>query len=130
MSVESTRKVMEGYWQAHGSGYLADDAVYTDMGSGQESRGQEAVSGMMNWLFNVAFQARAERATVMVGDGKAAWEGYFVGKHTGEFAGIPATGREVRAPYCVIYDVEDDRIKRARIYMTAAVIQQLTEDQK
>jgi predicted ester cyclase len=40
-----------------------------------------------------------------------------VGKHIGEFAGIPATGgKEFRVPLCVVYDVEDDQIKRARIY--------------
>jgi predicted ester cyclase len=39
-----------------------------------------------------------------------------VGKHIGEFAGIPATGKEFRVPLCVVYDLKDDLIKRARIY--------------
>ena len=126
MSVASTRKVMEKYWQAHDPSYIADDGVYTDMASGQEARGRDAVSAMLNWFFNVAFQARAERTRLMIADGHATWEGYFIGKHIGEFAGIPATGREVRVPYCVSYDVENDKIARARIYMTAAIMQQLT----
>jgi predicted ester cyclase len=39
-----------------------------------------------------------------------------VGTHIGEFAGIAATGKEFRVPLCVVYDVEDDKIKQARIY--------------
>ena len=43
-------------------------------------------------------------------------EGHVTGKHIGEFAGIPATGKEIRVPICVSYDLEDDKIQRARIY--------------
>ena len=45
-------------------------------------------------------------------------------EQVGDFAGIPATGREVRVPICVAYDVEDDRITRARIYLLANVLMQ------
>ena len=44
-----------------------------------------------------------------------------MGTHTGEFAGIPATGRQVRVPYCVVYDLAGDRI-RGRVYMEMPVI--------
>jgi predicted ester cyclase len=40
-----------------------------------------------------------------------------VGKHTGEYAGIPVTGKGFRVPLCVVYDVEEDQIRRARIYL-------------
>jgi len=39
------------------------------------------------------------------GDGHAFTEGYLVGKHVGEFAGIPASGKDVRIPMCASYDV-------------------------
>ena len=45
-----------------------------------------------------------------------------MGTHIGEFAGIPATGRRVRVPLCVIYDLEADRIKRARVYLEMPVL--------
>ena len=38
------------------------------------------------------------------------------------FAGIPATGRQVRVPFCVVYDVEGDRITRGRVYMEMPVM--------
>jgi predicted ester cyclase len=45
-----------------------------------------------------------------------------VGKHIGEFAGIPATGKDFRVPLCVVYDLDNDLIKRARIYFELPVL--------
>jgi predicted ester cyclase len=53
---------------------------------------------------------------------QAVLEAEFVGKHIGEFAGMPATGRSVRVPLCVIYDLEAGKIKRARVYMETPVL--------
>jgi predicted ester cyclase len=64
----------------------------------------------------VAFDADTETTGMIIGDGKAMVEGYVTGKHIGEFAGIPATGKDIRVPICVSYDLENDQIKRARIY--------------
>ncbi len=44
-----------------------------------------------------------------------------MGKHIGEFAGIPATGKDVKVPLCVVYDLENDRIKRGRVYFEMPV---------
>jgi steroid delta-isomerase-like uncharacterized protein len=128
MSAESTREVMEKYFRSeHGDvSMMADDVVFTDMNTGQESKGPEGVLAMLNWIYHQAFSATAETTNVMYTDGHALIEGYFVGRHTGEFAGIPATGRDVRVPICVTYDLENDKIKRARIYLAAgALMQQL-----
>lgn len=54
----------------------------------------------------------------------AALAATFVGTHIGEFAGIPATGREVRVPLTVLYDVSEEGITEGRIYMQAAVMMQ------
>ena len=62
------------------------------------------------------------------GDGSAALEAVFVGKHAAEFAGIPATGEEVRLPYVVCYDVSNGKINALRAYFPIlALVQQLTE---
>jgi predicted ester cyclase len=44
----------------------------------------------------------------------------FVGTHQGEFAGLPATGRDVRVPLVVIYDLADGRIAGARVHFSVA----------
>jgi predicted ester cyclase len=55
---------------------------------------------------------------MIVDDGQAAAEFDFVGKHIGEFGGMSATGREVRVPYSVVYDLEGEKITALRIYLS------------
>jgi hypothetical protein len=47
---------------------------------------------MMRYFYHVAFDATATTRTVLFGEQNAMIEGDFVGKHIGEFAGVPATG--------------------------------------
>lgn len=129
MSIERTRTVMNRYWSAdHGDvSMLADDVVFTLMPTGQESRGPEAVLNTLNEFYRAAFDAGVEPRMTIFDDGHAVFEGTFVGRHVGEFAGIPATGKTVHVPICIIYDVENEQIKRARVYFELPVLmQQLT----
>ena len=128
MSVESTRDVMNRYFAAEHSdvSILADDVMFTIMATGQEHLGPEAVLQMLRYFYHIAFEATAETRNMIIADGRAVLEADFVGKHIGEFAGIPATNQQVRVPLCVVYDVENDQIKRGRVYFeTPALLQQL-----
>lgn len=124
MSVDSTRAVIKRYMDSKHSdmSVMADDVVFTHMASGDESKGPDAVGKMLNYMYHVAFDADAEFTNLVTDDGKAVLEGYFVGKHIGEFAGIPATGKSVRVPICIVYDLENDRIRRGRVYMEMPVM--------
>ncbi len=51
-------------------------------------------------------------------------DGDFIGKHIGEFAGIPATEKEVRVRLCEVYDLANDRIKRGRVYFEMPMLLQ------
>ena len=74
-----------------------------------------------------AFDARMELKNLLADDGKAAIEADFVGTHTGEFAGIQPTGRLVRVPYSVVYDLRGDKISTLRIcFPMSMLIEQLT----
>ena len=74
-----------------------------------------------------AFDARAEVKNLLVDEGKAAIEADFAGAHTGEFAGIQPTGRAVRVPYSVLYDLRGAKISGLRIYFPMSLlIEQLT----
>lgn len=129
MSVESTQATMMRYFNSeHGDvSMMAEDVVFTIMATGQEHHTPEGVMGMLNYFYHVAFDAAAATPrTVLFGEHNAMVEGDFVGKHIGEFAGIPATGKDVRVPICVVYDLENDQIKRGRIYFEMpALLQQL-----
>ena len=47
---------------------------------------------------------------------RGALEAIFAARHVGEFAGIPPTGREVRVPYSVHYELTDGHISALRVY--------------
>lgn len=125
MSLEKTREVVTAYLRNHGDpSLLAENAVFTDMNTGEEYRGRDAIARSLEYFYHQAFEARPEVHSTAIDDGHAVAEGEFIGRHIGDFAGIPATGREVRVPICVAYDVEGDTITRARIYLLANVLMQ------
>lgn len=130
MSVESTREVMTKYLDAKHSdvSMMAEDVVFTHMATGDEHRGPEAVLQMLNYTYHIAFDAHAETKNLFFAEGKAVLEADFVGKHIGEFAGSSATNKLVRVPLCVVYYLEDDLIKRGRVYFEMPVLlRQLNE---
>jgi steroid delta-isomerase-like uncharacterized protein len=124
VSEESTREAVRKYWDSGHSdvSMMASDVVFTVMATGEKSQGPEAVLGLLNYFYHGAFDARGDIRNGIIAAGKAVWEGDFVGRHIGEFAGIPATGRDVNVPLCVVYDLEDDQIKRARVYLEMPVL--------
>lgn len=116
MTVDETRRIVEGYLTGgHGTSAVAEDAVFTVMGTGQQARGREAIGQLLTYFYHEAFDAKAEGIGLVVGEGKAVFEGDFTGR-IGDFAGIPASGVEVHVPLCVSYDLADGRIVQARIY--------------
>ncbi len=108
--------------------YFAEDVSLQLMGTDQEAHGPEAVEATIRYLHEQAFDAHPELKRVLVDGERAAIEADFVGRHVGDFAGKHATGKDVRVPYSVLYDVEGDRIKALRIYMPMdALLHQLDE---
>jgi len=120
--VSLAQKNMEAYFNSHDVQYVAEDAVFTHMSSGDRYEGREAIAGMLHFIYHVAFDARAENKNTVVTDDHALLEANFIGRHTGEFAGLPPTNKEVNVPFCVSYDLEDGLIKKARIYMLTDVM--------
>ena len=123
MSAESTKQVMLKYFgSAHGdTSMMADDVVFTIMDTGEEHRGPEGILKMLGDFYHGTFEADVETTNTIFADGQAVVEGYVVGKHTGTFAGVPATGKDVRMPICVVYDLENDKIKKGRVYVASGV---------
>lgn len=124
MSAERTREMLDRYLasQHEDLSMMADDVVFTTMSSGQEHHGREAVRATLRHIYRVAFDAHAEARTIVCETDHGVLEGLFVGRHIGEFAGIPPTGREVRVPLCVVYDVTNAGIRRGRVYFEMPVL--------
>ncbi len=122
MSMEATSKTMRPYLDAlvargEFADYFTDDVSWTTVGGGQQLHGRGPVRDFLVWIHTQAFNARPNVKTLVVGDGRAALEADFVGTHTGEFLGMPASGKLVQVPYCVVYDLQQERIAALRAYI-------------
>src|SRR5215831_12900890 len=126
-SISEAQKNVQAYFETHDVQYVAEDAEFTIMGTGDKFEGREGVKQLLNYFYHIAFDAKAEIKNTFISENKAFLEMDFVGKHIGEFAGLQATGKEVRVPMVVCYDVEDGFIKKGRVYMLGDVMyKQLT----
>ena len=121
MSIEETQTVIDAYIAAlvareDIAPYFSDDVVFELVDVGQRIEGRDEVVGGIVELHEQTFDARPEVTNVVIGEGTAAAEVVFVGTHTGDFAGIPASGKQVAVPYAVFYDLADGEITALRIY--------------
>ena len=118
MSVETTAQTMRSYLDTLvARGDFADDVTWTTVGTDQELQGRQPVRDFLIWMHTQAFDAHPKVKTLVIGDGQAALEADFVGTHTGEFLGVPATGKSVQVPYCVVYDLQDGKLAALRAYI-------------
>ena len=121
MSIEETQAVIDAYVAAlvareDIAPYLSDDVVLELVDVGQRIEGRDEVVAAIVELHEQTFDATPELTNAVVGEGTAALEFVFVGTHTGDFAGIPASGQEVAVPYAAFYDVADGEITALRIH--------------
>ena len=132
MSLEETHAVIDAYLAAlvarkDIAPFFNDDVVLELVDVGQRIQGRDAVAAVIEGWQQQSFDARPELTNQIVGEGTAAIEAVFVGTQTGEFAGIPASGKHVAVPYAVFYDVADGQITAVRIYgFVSGMVAQLT----
>jgi predicted ester cyclase len=132
MSTETTERVLREYVEALLSRgdfgrFFSDDVLWTTMETGQEIRGREAVREYIVAMHTAIFDARPVIRGTVAGDGITLLEADFVGRHIGEIGGIAPTGRDVKVPYCVVYDIQGERISALRAYFPiASLLQQLS----
>jgi steroid delta-isomerase-like uncharacterized protein len=122
MTVEATAETMRSYldaFLARGdfADYFTEEVTWTTVGTGQELQGRQPVHDFLSWMHTQAFDAHPKVKTLVIADGQAALEADFVGTHTGEFLGIPPTGKSVQVPYCVVYDLQGDKLAALRAYI-------------
>lgn len=126
MVTKQQKKPIELYFETHDPKYIAEDAIFIHMHTKELTVGREAIANMLHFMYHIAFNAKAEITNTIVCDNKAVLEANFVGTHIGDFGGLKATNNKVNVPLCVTYDLEDQLIKVARIYiMNDVLVEQL-----
>lgn len=118
----TTQETMDAYLQAllkrePIAAFFTPDVTFSVMGGDQVIRGAAEVEAFIGWFHTVAFDARPDIKATYVDVDHAALEADFVGRHTGEFFGVPASQHDVRVPYVVVYDLVDGKIAALRFYM-------------
>ena len=131
MSRDETKRTMDAYIEALLGGgdfaqYLAPDILATVMETGETVRGRAPVRDFILALHGTMFTAHVEVVRLAADDDVAAVEAVFLGTHTGDFAGVSATGTKVRVPYTVFYYLADEGITELRVYwLMGGLIQQV-----
>src|SRR5215211_2631746 len=90
-SVARTRAVLEAYWKNHDPKYVAEDAVFTMLPTGEEIRGRDTIAKHLEDFYHGSFTAHAQVVNSIFSENRGLLEALVIGKHTGDFGGIAAT---------------------------------------
>ena len=118
----TTRQNLQDYFETHNLSYIAEDAVFRNLGTGEVYSGRAEIGAMLHFIYHVAFDAKGEGRSYIIDENKAVAEAYFKGRHIGEIAGVKATNKEVDVPMCIVYDLKNGLIQEGRIYMLGEVM--------
>jgi ketosteroid isomerase-like protein len=118
MGAEETRAVIERYFGAHSDrSIFAEDVEFRMFPDPEPYVGVDALLRRFDEIYGQAFSPSGATADRIHVDGDTAIvEFTFEGTSTGTMAGGAPAGTEVTVPMCGVYEVQDGRIKRARIY--------------
>ena len=123
-TVSRVRQVTEGFGKSHDvDTYFADDAEYDVLPLGQHYQGKEQIKGLFQVFYHDAFSPAGAEIQNVVADAEnriGVIEFTFKGKHVGPQLGFPATNKDVELPMVAVYNVDGDRIRKARLYFDAA----------
>lgn len=96
---------------------FAPNVTLTTMETGEEVSGRDAVATLLDTLYRVSFDASPVVRSLVAMPGLTMAEADFCGTHVGEFAGVAATGRQVRVASVIACAVSGQAITALRIYL-------------
>jgi steroid delta-isomerase-like uncharacterized protein len=114
MSAEANKDLVRRAFAAMSSGnldhmgeILAPDVISYSF---PDARGPEGFAQVLG-MFRSAFPDMQMHIEDSIAEGdKVATRGYFTGTHTGDFMGIPATGKPVHVTFSSIWRIEDGKL--------------------
>jgi steroid delta-isomerase-like uncharacterized protein len=93
---------------------------YEIMATGQVYDGADEVMGYYRTTRTAFPDQRHDEVRLHVADDAVIAEFNLLGTNTGEFYGLPPTGKAFRMPIIAVFFFEDDRITNERIYFDSA----------
>ena len=121
MSGSRAAQIVHDYFSGHVVGAFADDATFEFIPLGRTVTGVEQIQEMLAGFYRDAFPgATVEDVRFVDGENSVVVEWTFRGTNTGTLSGTPPTGRSVAVRMIGVYEVEDGKIQRARVYWDAA----------
>ena len=90
--------------------YFTEDFVEHEEIPGVEVTGREVPKMMFRMMRKAMPDIQAEVDLILAEDDKVVAYGTFVGTHSGDFMGMPGTGRTVRIPFADILQWRDGKI--------------------
>jgi steroid delta-isomerase-like uncharacterized protein len=94
---------------------------YEIVATGQVHEGRDAVVAYHRAQRGAFPDQRHEHVRMHVADDDTVISEFdLLGTNTGQFAGLPPTGRTFRVPVIAVFSFDDDRITNERVYLDAA----------
>jgi predicted ester cyclase len=116
-------EVLSAFVQEHDASFYAEDAEFHVMTMPEPFRGREAIAAALGMFYGGAFSdTHVEHRTLLADGGRVVLEFVYHGTNSGEFMGMPPTGRRVTLPMLGIYEIEGDFIQRGRLYFDGAAM--------
>ena len=123
MTASSNQSIIRALVQAHADWPLADEVTLVDQAQARTFSGRHSVRDFLLALYVDAFQdAQLEVCCIAAGESAAAVEYVLRGRHAGDFAGIPPTGRAVVLPMALVCQIAAGQVYRASLYYDAGTL--------
>jgi steroid delta-isomerase-like uncharacterized protein len=90
--------------------------------NGTSSDGEQAVRELLQGLMTGLPDLHGGITTLRHADDAVVTEVTITGTHDGAWAGIPPTGRRVEVPVAAIFEFDEDRLLREKVYMDFATV--------
>lgn len=111
-----TRQIADRYIVDGDLEAFAADVTYVNMATEEAFHGRDAIHEMLATFYRDSFEGSYEVTKAIYGEATAVMEFTWRGTHIDEFEDIPATDRTVTMPCCLVMDIGEDHIERARLY--------------
>ena len=120
-ATDTQRATMTAYMselqaRGHFAEYFTDDVELEVVGTDQRASGRQAVEATIRYLHEQAFDGQPIVRHLLIDGDHALLEADFVGRQLQEFAGRQPSGKSLRVPYAVVYDLAPEGIAALRIY--------------